>query len=583
LNRSALALFLVLTACNATTDKLGADTSAQGADTSETGGLDYTPADTSDSSDSGSDTDLVPASEGGVRLAYLYVSEESLADETYPTDDQVARLTHINVAFFNVDDGGVGLTHPYEEEAFTAFLDRLREQTNRYGVKMIAAVGGWAFANPTADGFCNYVAASDSATSRVAFADAAKSQLDAMCENDGEPCFDGFDLDLEYIGQSVDSGAACTDGDANATVLQTPDFERARDFRDLLVELDSRFDVLLIAGPGALYSLKFSWSVMQEISEIVDFIDIMAYDYTGPWSQNDTPLDTSKPGCEADTEQCWGCTSTMSPVVDHHNALFGSDGAPGYYNFLCDYSEAIETGVICDAWGSGAIAPGSEASAAVCVNPYVLSASKIVALYTLGIGVDASKLVLGVGFYGRAFRNVEAQGGVDAPAARQGLRQYFDGMCLNENYCWGEDGIPVGSCNTPDGVQACDGGAKYNWLTGFSFDTEQPDPRAVTYAQILEVCPEVSDLSALSDTSGTAVGVVCTTSGWRAYYDDQAEVPWLHHKNDGLVISFDAPRSIAAKGDWALSEGLAGLMFWQLGQDSDDLGLLGAVYDAMVE
>ena len=52
---------------------------------------------------------------------------------------------------------------------------------------------------------------------------------------------------------------------------------------------------------------------------------------------------------------------------------------------------------------------------------------------------------------------------------------------------------------------------------------------------------------------------------------------------DGLTVSFDSPRSVRAKGDWALARGLGGLMFWELGSDATDAELLGAVFEAMME
>ena len=132
-----------------------------------------------------SDTGSLPASQGAVRLAYLFVTADTLADESYPSDEQISRLTHVNVSFFDIEGGTV--VHGYDQQQLTAFLDRLRAQCNEYGVKMLASVGGWAYANPKAEGFCEYVAAAETEESRASFADNAKAVLDASCDNSELP------------------------------------------------------------------------------------------------------------------------------------------------------------------------------------------------------------------------------------------------------------------------------------------------------------------------------------------------------------------------------------------------------------
>jgi len=409
----------------------------------------------------------------------------------------------------------------------------------------------------------------------------AAAVLDGSCDNGGRPCFDGFDLDVEYIGQAVEAAGPCQDG--GGVVRQIPNFERARTFLELLRALRQRFPLVTIAGPGALYSLKFSWSVMREISQVTDFINVMAYDYTGPWTLRDSAFDTNQPGCAANAHQCWQCAATLpGPITDHHSPLHASPGSPGYYNFLCDPDEAVEGQPVCEAWGGGTLPWDSPAGRAVCVHPYILAADLVIDFYTHGIGVDPSKLVLGVGFYGRAFRGIAPLGGQDAPSQLFGLHQHFGGMCLNEEYCRGETGVPAGHCQTLDGVVPCPGEAPYNWLTDFVFDVELPDPRFVSYGQIAAVCPAVGDLAGVATMRDRAGGQACGDTMWRAYYDEVAEVPWLFHAQEGLLVTFDSPRSVRAKGEWALARGLGGLMFWELAQDAADGALLETLYETMM-
>ena len=125
----------------------------------------------------------------------------------------------------------------------------------------------------------------------------------------------------------------------------------------------------------------------------------------------------------------------------------------------------------------------------------------------LGEGVPAQKLVLGVPFYGR---------GVDGVASQnQGLFQPFTG-------------IPLGTWDTAGGS-----------ATGM-FD----------YADLA--------LHYLGQP-----GVV-------AYRDEVSGVPWLHDSARGLFISYDDPLSLALKKEYVLSNGLGGVMIWEMSSDLDD-------------
>ncbi|MFB6283832.1 MAG: glycosyl hydrolase family 18 protein [Halobacteria archaeon] len=61
------------------------------------------------------------------------------------------------------------------------------------------------------------------------------------------------------------------------------------------------------------------------------------------------------------------------------------------------------------------------------------------------------------------------------------------------------------------------------------------------------------------------------------HWDDQAKVPWLYSDQKDVMISFDNPRSIAAKTDYAEQQGLGGLMFWETSDDKNDVLLDAAL------
>ena len=51
--------------------------------------------------------------------------------------------------------------------------------------------------------------------------------------------------------------------------------------------------------------------------------------------------------------------------------------------------------------------------------------------------------------------------------------------------------------------------------------------------------------------------------GW----DDMAQVPYLYNAASGVFVTYDDPRSIRIKRDFARRRGLGGVMIWELNND----------------
>ncbi len=54
---------------------------------------------------------------------------------------------------------------------------------------------------------------------------------------------------------------------------------------------------------------------------------------------------------------------------------------------------------------------------------------------------------------------------------------------------------------------------------------------------------------------------------YKLLWDDGAKVPFLERQDADLVITYDSPKSIRLKCEYAKSQGLAGVMIWNLGAD----------------
>ncbi len=69
-------------------------------------------------------------------------------------------------------------------------------------------------------------------------------------------------------------------------------------------------------------------------------------------------------------------------------------------------------------------------------------------------------------------------------------------------------------------------------------------------------------------------------AGFRRYWDENAQAPYLYNAKDSLFITYDDPQSVALKTTYAKENNLGGIMFWQLTQDTPSGDLLNAIKKA---
>lgn len=67
---------------------------------------------------------------------------------------------------------------------------------------------------------------------------------------------------------------------------------------------------------------------------------------------------------------------------------------------------------------------------------------------------------------------------------------------------------------------------------------------------------------------------------YKRYWDPVAKAPYLYSEKDSIFISYDDTVSVALKTSYAKQRKLAGIMFWELGNDTKEKNnLLKAIYD----
>ncbi|MDZ4769126.1 MAG: glycoside hydrolase family 18 protein [Chloroflexota bacterium] len=70
-------------------------------------------------------------------------------------------------------------------------------------------------------------------------------------------------------------------------------------------------------------------------------------------------------------------------------------------------------------------------------------------------------------------------------------------------------------------------------------------------------------------------------NSYTRFWDETAQVPWLYNADDGIMITYDDPESLAVKAEYVRENGLGGVMLWELSQDTTESALLSALFDTL--
>ncbi len=181
-------------------------------------------------------------------------------------------LTHIAFAFANISEGGECVVgDPETDLKHFSLLKRLKEKYPH--LKILISVGGWNWSK-------NFSKVASSRESREKF---VRSCIETFLKGNfsgGEHpgVFDGIDLDWEFPVSGGKYPGRREDRENFTELL--------REFRrqlDKLSKETGRHYELSIAG-GVSKDYIFENTEMGKISKMVDFITVMAYDFSGPWS-----------------------------------------------------------------------------------------------------------------------------------------------------------------------------------------------------------------------------------------------------------------------------------------------------------
>lgn len=70
-------------------------------------------------------------------------------------------------------------------------------------------------------------------------------------------------------------------------------------------------------------------------------------------------------------------------------------------------------------------------------------------------------------------------------------------------------------------------------------------------------------------------------NGYALYWDEVSKAPYAYNAKEKIFATFDDKRSIEEKARYVKQQKLGGIMFWQLGEDKANNGLLQVMYDVL--
>ena len=192
-------------------------------------------------------------------IGYYAEWKRQYAVEQIPAD----KLTHVNYAFAIIKDGKCAMRMPEIAKGNFPKLVELKKKHPK--LQVLISVGGWA----DSEGF------SDAALTDKSRETFAKSCADFAAEHG----FDGVDIDWEFPVSGGDKDHVARPQDK-------------RNFTLLLAELRKQLDARGTADGGKRYLLTIAASAtglsrmeVEQIHPLLDFINLMTYDFAGEWSE----------------------------------------------------------------------------------------------------------------------------------------------------------------------------------------------------------------------------------------------------------------------------------------------------------
>lgn len=223
-----------------------------------------------DDGDSGGDDD---GETTGQRVIGYYMQWAQWEREYYPDDIPYGKVTHVNYAFLTVKrDGSVdyiaenaakNLFNPPPWKDYRGFNAMVKEHPN---VTFLFSIGGWSDSKY----FSN---AAYTPEHRERF---ARTAIEIMRQHD----FDGIDIDWEYPGGGGKPGNIVREGDKHRYTLLLREVRNQLDRAEQEDGKQYHLSTALSADPRKNNGLEH-----ETLSQILDFVNVMTYDYHGAFDQ----------------------------------------------------------------------------------------------------------------------------------------------------------------------------------------------------------------------------------------------------------------------------------------------------------
>ena len=354
-------------------------------------------------------------------VAYFYGQNR----DNQVTDIPVGSVTDILYAFIGISASGkCQLIEPALDKDRLNRLKEIKQQDPE--LHILISIGGYNGSGRFSD-----IAADQDARTRFVASCIALMQSFNL---------DGIDVDWEYpVAGGLAGNSRRPDDKQNFTALMT-EFRRQLDRQGQSAGKAYLLSLAAPAGPGEIPHFD-----LLQLSSLVDWITLMAYDFT----------------------------TSSSRITNFNAPLYPVLAGPG--NPLDNVDSAVQT--------------------------------------YLALGVPAVKCVLGVPFYGRAWKGVSSD--------QNGLYQANSG--------------PFVDPQTPSGTWSDSGEISYRALKQYYLST------------------------------------------WPRFWQDQAQAPWLYQPDKRVWVTYDDPQSLGVKADYARAKRLGGMAIWQISADDKDHSLVNAI------